>query len=91
MLLAQTMSLNEARRILRISRTAMLHIANYWVEKAVREDNLSSITRLSIDETSFKRGQSYVTVIGAPEHRRVIGVEDGRDLKAVERFSLEFE
>lgn len=91
MLLAQTMSLNEARRILRISRTAMLHIANYWVEKAVREDKLSSITRLSIDETSFRRGQSYVTVIGAPEQKRVIGVEDGRDLKAVERFSLEFE
>jgi transposase len=91
MLLAQIMSLNEARRILRISRTAMLHIANYWVEKAVREDDLSSVNRLSIDETSFKRGQSYVTVIGAPVQRRVIGVEDGRDVAAVERFSLDFE
>jgi transposase len=91
MLLAQIMSLNEARRVLRISRTAMLHIANYWVEKAVREDDLSSVNRLSIDETSFKRGQSYVTVIGAPVQRRVIGVEDGRDVAAVERFSLDFE
>ena len=91
MLLVQTMSLNEARRILRISRTAMLNIATYWVEKAVREDDLSGITRLSIDETSFKRGQSYVTVIGSPEQKRVIGVEDGRDTAAVERFSLSFE
>ena len=91
MLLAQTMSMNEARRILRISRTAMLNIASYWVEKAVREDDLSGITRLSIDETSFKRGQSYVTVIGAPEEKRVIGVEEGRDIEAVERFSLSFE
>ena len=91
MLLAQIMSLNEARRILRISRTAMLHIANYWVEKAVREDDLSSVNRLSIDETSFKRGQSYVTVIGAPAQRRVIGVENGRDMAAVERFSLDLE
>ena len=91
MLLAQIMSLNEARRILRISRTAMLHIANYWVEKAVREDDLSAVNRLSIDETSFRRGQSYVTVIGAPVQRRVIGVEDGRDMAAVERFSLDFE
>ena len=91
MLLAQIMSLNEARRILRISRTAMLHIAKYWVEKAVREDDLSAVNQLSIDETPFKRGQSYVTVIGAPAQRRVIGVEDGRDVAAVERFSLDFE
>lgn len=91
MLLAQTMSLNEARRIMRISRTAMLNIAAYWVEKAVREDDLSGVTHLSIDETSFKRGNSYVTVVGAPEQKRVIGVEEGRDVSAVERFSLSFE
>lgn len=91
LMLAQVLSLNEARRLLRISRTAMLHIATYWVEKAVREDDLSKITRLSIDETSFKRGQSYVTVIGAPEEKRVIGVEEGRDTESVERFSYAFE
>lgn len=91
MLLVQTMSMNEARRLLRISRTAMLHIAEYWVEKAIREDDLSSITRLSIDETSFRRGHSYVTVIGSPEQKRVIGVEEGRDVAAVERFSQSLE
>lgn len=91
MLLAQTMSMNEACRLLRISRTAMVRIAEYWVDKALSEEDLSGITRLSIDETSFKRGQSYVTVVGAPEQKRVIGVEEGRDVEAVERFSLSFE
>lgn len=91
MLLCQTTTMNEARRILRISRHAMLRIATYWVEKAFKEDDLSGITRLSIDETSFKRSQTYVTVIGAPEERRVIGVEEGRDAGAVERFSQSFE
>lgn len=91
MLLAQNMSLNEASRLLRISRTSLLHIVTHWVEKAIKEADLSSVTRLSLDETSFKRGQSYVTIIGAPEQRRVIGVEDGREVEAVERFSLDFE
>lgn len=91
MMLAETMSLNEARRILRISRTALMHIVNYWVEKAVSEEDLSGVNQLSIDETSFKRGHSYVTVVGDPELRRVIGVEEGRDIDAVERFSLDFE
>lgn len=90
MMLAEMMTLNEARRVLRISRTAMMHIVSYWVEKAVAEEDLSEIEQLSIDETSFKRGQSYVTVIGDPPRRRVIGVEEGRDIDAVERFSLDF-
>ena len=67
-----------------------MHIVSYWVEKAVAEEDLSEIEQLSIDETSFKRGQSYVTVIGDPPRRRVIGVEEGRDIDAVERFSLDF-
>ena len=62
MLLAEHMSLNEARRLLRISRTALLHIVEYWVEKAVKASDLSTVEHLSIDETSFKRGQSYATV-----------------------------
>ena len=90
MMLAETMTLNEARRLLRISRTALMHIVNYWVEKAVAEVDLSMVSQLTLDETSFQRGQSYVTVVGDPPRRRVIGVEEGRDTDAVERFSLKF-
>ena len=90
MFLLQSMSMQECSRYLRISRKALVRIANYWVDKAVAEDDLSSVRRISIDETSFKKGQSYVTVIGSPEERRIIGVENGRDLSAVERFSYDF-
>ncbi len=77
MLLAEHMSLNEAGRILRMSRMALQNLVEYWVDKAVCESDMSAVTRLSIAETSFKRGRSHVTVIGDPERRRVIGVEDG--------------
>lgn len=90
MMLAETMTLNEARKMLRISRTALMHIVDYWVNKAVAETDLSEVEQLSIDETSFKRGHSYVTVVGDPSGRRVIGVEEGRDSQAVERFSYDF-
>lgn len=85
------MSLNEACRVLRMSRTALLHIVNHWVEKAVKAESMSEVRQISLDETSFKRGQSYVTVVGEPCRHRVIGVEEGRDMDAVERFSLDFE
>lgn len=91
MLLAENMSLNEARKILRISRTALLHIVQYWVDKAVDAEDMSGVTQLSLDETSFKKGHSYVTVIGEPSKHRVIGVEDGRGFDAVEKFSYDLE
>ena len=90
MMLAKSMPLNEARKVLRMSRTALLHIVTYWVEKAVRETDLSMVAALSLDETSFKRGHSYVTVVGDPEGQRVIGVEEGREKAAVARFFDDF-
>lgn len=91
MLLAQSMTLNEARKLLRISNTAMTHIVRYWVNKAIDKQDLSAIVRLGIDETSFRRGQSYVTVVSDPSQRRVIDVEPGRDSAAVEAFSYALE
>ena len=91
MMLAQMSTFEEARKALKISRTAIMHIVSYWVDKAVRETDLSEVERLSIDETSFRKGQSYVTVIGDPERRCIIGVENGRNADAVVRFSYEFE
>lgn len=87
MLLMQSMPIENARKLLRVSHTAMRRILNYWVEKAVETDNLSSVTAICIDETSFKKGQSYVTVISDAIARRVIDVEPGRDLETVESFA----
>lgn len=91
MLLVRSMPVEHARKLLRISHTSMTHILRYWVEKAVAEDDLSAVKSISVDETSFKRGQSYVTVISDIRARRVIDVEEGRDADAVVRFSYELE
>ena len=44
-----------------------------------------------MDETSFKKGHSYVTVISDALARRVIDVEKGRDIEAVISFSNKLE
>ena len=91
MLLMRSMPVEHARKLLRVSHTAMRRILKYWVEKAVENDDLSEVSAICIDETSFKRGQSYVTVISDAIARRVIDVEDGRDSKTVEKFSYKLE
>ncbi len=91
MLLMKTMPIEQARKALRISHTAMRNILKHWVKKAVENDDLSEVRSICVDETSFKRSQSYVTIITDVEKRRVIDVEDGRDAESIEKFSYKLE
>lgn len=87
MLLMQSMPVENARKLLRISHTSATRILRYWVFKAIDEDDLSGVRAICLDETSFKRGQSYVTVVSDAIARRVIYAEEGRGTENVERFS----
>lgn len=91
MMLMKSMPVEHARKLLRISHTAMRRILKYWVNKAVENDKLNDVKAICVDETSFKRGQSYVTVISDAIDRRVIDVEDGRDSNTIEKFSYKLE
>ena len=91
MLLAEKMPLEQARKFLRISHTSLTNIVAYWVKKRVSEDDLSDVFALCIDDTSFKRGQSYVTIIIDAAKRRVIDVEQGRAAEQVWAFSEKLE
>ena len=91
MLLVQAMTVNQARKLLRISHTSLTGILRYWVRKAVNEMDLSNVSAICVDETSFKKGQSYVTVICDAKARKVIDVEEGRDAQTVVDFSYKLE
>lgn len=91
MLLMKSMPVENARKLLRVSHTSMRRILKYWVNRAVESDDLSEVNSICVDETSFKRGQKYVTVITDPIARRVIDVEAGRDSQALEKFAAKLE
>ena len=77
----------KTARWLRCDEKSLTKILRYWVNKAVDGMNLSEIAELAIDETSFKRGHKYVTLIIDAAKRRVIDVEEGRDMETVKLFA----
>lgn len=87
MLILADMPISKAAEALRCNEKSLSSILHYWVNKAVDETDLSGITSLAIDETSFKRGHSYVTLVIDATERRVIDVENGRDSETVSRFA----
>ena len=73
----------KASRLLRCDEKSLASILTYWVHDAVEKTSLSDVSSIAIDETSFKRGHSYVTVAIDAGKRRVFDVEKGRDKGAV--------
>lgn len=78
---------SKAAEWLRCDEKALTKILRYWVNKAVDSADLSAVEQLAIDETSFKRGHQYVTLIVDAARRRVIDVEKGRDGQTVSLFA----
>jgi transposase len=91
LMIMKHMPIANAAEILRCNEKSLTTILCYWVEKAVNEDDLSDVYALSIDETSFKKGHKYVTVVIDADERRVIDVESGKDKESVQKFAEKLE
>jgi len=87
MLIMADMPIAKTAALLRCDEKSLVKIMRYWVNKAVDNMDLSEIAMLAIDETSFKRGHKYVTLVIDAVKRRVIDVEEGRDMETVKLFA----
>ena len=69
--------------------TKIWRIVHHYVDLAVEAQDLSETERVGIDDTSFRRGQDYVSVFCDldPGERRAVFVCEGRDQRTVEQFA----
>jgi len=67
--------------------TRLWRVVHHHVEKSLAVQDLSSVQRVCVDETSFRRGQDYVSVFADLDQRRVVFATPGRDSGAYARFA----
>ena len=87
MMILPDMPIAKTAALLRCDEKSLVKIMRHWVNKAVDELDLSDLLNLAIDETSFKRGHDYVTLIIDAMKRRVVDVEKGRDGETIAKFT----
>ena len=87
MMILKDAPIAKASEWLRCDEKSLTKILRYWVNKAVDGMDLSEIAGLAIDETSFKRGHKYVTLVIDAAKRRVIDVEEGRESDTIKQFA----
>ena len=66
--------------------TRVWRVVHHYVDAARAREDLSRVERLGIDETSFRRGQDYVTLFADLDRSRCVFATPGRDAESVTRF-----
>ncbi len=52
----------KASKLLRCNEKTLASILAYWVNRAANKQDLSDVSKLTLDETSKWRGHQYVTI-----------------------------
>jgi transposase len=76
--LAEAMPLKAVARIVGEHDTRIWRVVHHYVEKARAEADFSAVRQVGVDETSSRRGQSYVSLFMDLERARVLFATEGR-------------
>jgi transposase len=87
MLLASEMPVKAIADLVGEHDTRLWRVVHHHVEKALAAQDLSTVCRLAVDETSFRRGQDYVSVFADIDQARVVFATPGRDAGSYARFA----
>ncbi|MEX3605676.1 MAG: helix-turn-helix domain-containing protein [Burkholderia sp.] len=81
LMLAQQMSFTAVARTVGESWHRVHAICKRYVELALAQINLSDMTSISGDETSYQRGHHYLTLVADALERKVVFVTKGKDAR----------
>jgi transposase len=85
--LAQQMPFSAVARTVGESWHRVHAICKRYVELALAEIDLSGMASAAVDETSYKRGHNYITLVADADERKVVFVTEGKDGATLEQFA----
>ena len=85
--LAQQMTFAAVARLVNESWHRVHAICSRYVNLALDAADLSAVTTVAIDETSYRRGHNYLTIAADARDRRVVFVTEDRDATTIARFA----
>ena len=84
--MCREMPVSAVSRIVEINEDSVCRILKHYVDQARKEQDLSDISVLGIDEFSVEKHHVYVTLFYDIKNSRVIHIERGKESDVFERF-----
>ncbi len=91
MALMREMPVRAAAKILGEHDTRLWRVLMHYVGAARAEQDHSQVGRVGVDETSHRRGHSYVSLFADLERSQVLFATPGRESRTVECFKADLE
>jgi transposase len=85
--LSQSMPVSKVAEMLDEHDTRIWRVIAYYVKKSRAKEDFSNVSTIGVDETSFKKGHKYVTIMVDIENSKVIFVCEGKDSSTLTKFS----
>jgi len=85
--LAKGMPMAQVADIVRLADKKLWRIVDWYVRRAVDQQDLSKVRRIGIDETSRRRRHRYITVFMDLDTRRVIYIAEGKGKTGIADFA----
>lgn len=87
MALVSEMPVNAVARLVGEHDTRLWRVIHHYVERARARRDLSTLTRVAIDETAAKRGHNYITLFVDIDQARTVFAVEGKDAGTVAAFA----
>jgi transposase len=87
MSLVAAMPVNTVARLVGEHDTRLWRVVHHYVERARARTELSSVTRVAIDETAARRGHNYITLFVDIDQARVVFATEGKDAATIAAFA----
>lgn len=87
--LCRDMPVKQAAVLLRCADKQLWRRIDHYVAQARALDDMSAVQIVGIDETSLRRGQSYITVVHDLDTKRLLFATEGRDHQTVVDFAAD--
>ena len=84
--LAQRADKSTVARLLRCSWEAVDNIAKRLVEEHLDDTRLDNLYRIGVDEVSYKRGHTYLTIVADHDTGKVVWAAEGRTKESFRAF-----
>ena len=91
LLIESEMPVSKVSDCVGVTAPRVWRVFDYWINLAYSKDDLSTVKRFGVDETSSKKGHKYVTQFVDLDQRRTIFVTEGKDSSTIESFVAELE
>jgi len=89
-LLARKMTISAIAEHIDEHDTRIWRVIGHYVEEALSQQDLSSVTSIGIDETACTRGHKYVSLVVNLDDSKVIHISKGKDASVVSSFKKDF-